>query len=75
VGANGGTLMDPREWLFDKRVLRRNLDKGVLTWKSYKEYLKTLSDQEGEADALEIETRAHADEASGRGSAKAGAGD
>jgi len=57
--------MDPREWLFDKRVLRRNLDKGVLTWKSYKEYLKTLDDQEAEADALLIETRAHAEEAPG----------
>jgi len=57
--------MDPREWLFDKRVLRRNLDKGVLTWKSYKEYLKTLDDQEGEADALQIETRAHAEDAPG----------
>jgi hypothetical protein len=67
--------MDPREWLFDKRVLRRNLDKGVLTWKSYKEYLKTLSDQESGADALEIEARVHADEAAGRGSAKAGAAD
>jgi hypothetical protein len=34
VGANGGTRMDPREWMFDKRVLRRNLDKGALTWKA-----------------------------------------
>ena len=29
--------MDPREWLFDKRVIRRNLEKDVLTLKAYKE--------------------------------------
>jgi hypothetical protein len=49
--------MDPREWLFDKRVVRRNLDKGVLTWKSYQEYLKALSNQESEAEALVLEGR------------------
>jgi len=66
--------MDPREWLFDKRVVRRNLDKGVLTWKAHKEYLKGLSDQEKEADALVIEARVRADEAAdGRGQGKAGA--
>jgi len=55
--------MDPREWLFDKRVVRRNLDKGVLTWKAHKEYLKGLSDQEGAADTLAIEPRARVEEA------------
>ena len=68
--------MDPREWLFDKRVLRRNLDRGVLTWKSYKEYLKGLSDQQAEADVLQIEARGHADApAEGRGPARAAAKD
>ena len=53
--------MDPREWLFDKRVLRRNLDKGALTWKTYKEYLKGLDNQEEAADTLEIESRTRGD--------------
>ena len=53
--------MDPREWMFDKRVVRRNLDRGVLSWKSYKEHLKGLDNQEGETELLEIEPRAHAE--------------
>jgi hypothetical protein len=57
--------MDPREWLFDKRVVRRNLDKGVLTWKAYKEYMKGLPALDAEAESLEIEARAHAGEAAG----------
>jgi hypothetical protein len=66
--------MDPREWLFDKRVVRRNLDKGVLTWKAHKEYLKGLSDQEREADTLVIEPRARAEGAADdRDQGKAGA--
>jgi hypothetical protein len=52
--------MDPREWLFDQRVLRRNLDKGVLTWKAYQEYLKALPNRESEADSLTLEGRARA---------------
>ncbi|MCK9459328.1 MAG: hypothetical protein M0R80_06780 [Proteobacteria bacterium] len=66
--------MDPREWMFDKRVLRRNLDKGALTWKAYKEYLKGLDDQEAGADTLEIESRARADGAAdGRDAGRSGA--
>lgn len=66
--------MDPREWMFDTRVLRRNLDKGALTWKTYKEYLKGLDDKAGGADRLEIESRARADGAAdGRGTGKSGA--
>jgi hypothetical protein len=36
--------LDPREWLFDKRVVMRNLDKGVLSVKGYEEYMSTLPD-------------------------------
>jgi hypothetical protein len=50
--------MDPREWLFDQRVLRRNLDRGVLTWKAYQEHLKALPSREAEAEALMMENRA-----------------
>ena len=52
--------MDPREWLFDQRVLRRNLDKGVLTWKAYQEYLKALPSRDAEAESLSLEGRARA---------------
>lgn len=66
--------MDPREWLFDRRVLRRNLDKGVLTWKSYQEYLKALSDQQEDAEALVLEGRQAGASAAPEG-AGAGGGD
>jgi len=49
--------MDPREWLFDKRVVRRNLDKGVLTMKSYKEYLKGIDDLKDGYELVEIDAR------------------
>jgi hypothetical protein len=67
--------MDPREWLFDKRVVRRNLDKGVLTTKAYKEYLKGLPALDGEIEELEIEARLRAGElADGRGESSGNAG-
>ena len=46
--------MDPREWLFDKRVVRRNLDKGVLTMKAYREYLKGTPNLDGEYEVLDL---------------------
>lgn len=48
--------MDPREWLFDKRVVRRNLDKGVLTMKAYRDYLKTTSDLKDGYDVIDVNT-------------------
>lgn len=47
--------MDPRKWLFDTRVVRRNLDRGVLTWKAYKEHLKSTPDLEGEYEVIDFE--------------------
>jgi len=47
--------MDPREWLFDKRVVRRNLDKGVLGIKAFNDYLKSLDDLDGDYDLVELE--------------------
>jgi len=67
--------MDPREWLFDQRVLRRNLDKGVLTWKAYQEYLKALPNRESEADSLTLDARARAASESPSQAASANAGD
>ena len=47
--------MDPREWLFDKRVIRRNLERGVLTWKSYKEYMKSTPNLVDEYEVIDLE--------------------
>ena len=47
--------MDPRKWLFDTRVVRRNLDRGVLTWKAYKEHLKAMPDLDGEFEVIDFE--------------------
>jgi hypothetical protein len=49
--------MDPKEWLFDKRVIRRNLEKGVLTWKSYKEYMKSTSNLENEYELIDLDAK------------------
>ncbi len=49
--------MDPREWLFDKRVVRRNLDRGVLTMKAYKDYLKSTDDLEGHYEELVLDAK------------------
>lgn len=53
--------MDPREWLFDKRVVRRNLDKGVLNIKAFNDYLKTLDNLESEFEYIEVDPRDKAD--------------
>jgi hypothetical protein len=47
--------MDPRKWLFDTRVVRRNLDRGVLTWKAYKDYLKSTPDLAGEYEVITLD--------------------
>ena len=49
--------MDPREWLFDKRVIRRNLEKGVLTLKAYKEYMKSTPNLVNEYDVIDLDAK------------------
>ena len=49
--------MDPREWLFDKRVIRRNLEKGVLNLKSYKEYMKSTPDLANEYEVIDLDAK------------------
>lgn len=44
--------MDPHK--FDKRVIRRNLNRGVIALKDYKEYLSRLPDLEKECEAIEL---------------------
>ena len=34
--------MDPYVWLVDRRVVRRNLERGVITQQQYEQYLKKL---------------------------------
>jgi hypothetical protein len=54
--------MDPRKWLFDKRVVRRNLDEGVLSMKAYRDHLKQAPDLEGEYETLKLDEKKKADE-------------
>lgn len=56
--------MDPREWLFDKRVVRRNLDKGVLGVKVYNDYLKSLDDCGDEYEMVDLDAKPEDDEES-----------
>ncbi len=49
--------MDPREWLFDKRVIRRNLEKGVLTLKAYKEYMKSTPNLVNEYEVIDLDSK------------------
>jgi len=67
--------MDPRKWLFDTRVVRRNLDRGVLTWKAYKDYLKSMPDLEGEYEVISFEKDEEKGEARDPGAARSAATD
>lgn len=44
--------MDPHK--FDKRVIRRNLNRGVVALEDYKEYLNRLPDLEEKCEAIEV---------------------
>ena len=39
---------------FDKRILQRNLEKGLVTEKDYKKYLSGLKDLEQECDEIDL---------------------
>jgi hypothetical protein len=49
--------MDPRDWLFDRRVMRRNLEKNVLNIKALNEFLGELPDLAGECTPIETTSR------------------
>jgi hypothetical protein len=36
--------MNFQDWMFDKRVLERNIRRGLITRTDYRNYLKTLED-------------------------------
>lgn len=44
------------ETLFDKRVFKKNIGKGLLAEGDYKDYLKSLSDDSKNADTLKVFT-------------------
>ena len=39
---------------FDKRIVRRNVQKGVVTEKEYKKYISGLDDLEEECEAIDV---------------------
>jgi hypothetical protein len=49
--------MDPRDWLFDRRVMRRNLDKKVISMKALGEFLAELPDLDEECIQIETTSR------------------
>ena len=68
--------MEFQDWMFDKRVLKRNIRKGIVTREDYHEYLDSLEDLvdnvadpdedeelEGEKAAEDAEEEAAAEEA------------
>ena len=44
--------MDPK--LFDKRVVRRNIDKNLISRKDYDKWLAGLDDMEDECEPVEV---------------------
>jgi hypothetical protein len=51
-------MTDKNEKLFDRRVVERNIDKGLITRDEYEEYLEGLDDVEDRAEAIEAEFEA-----------------
>ncbi|MBN2525515.1 MAG: hypothetical protein JXR76_03915 [Deltaproteobacteria bacterium] len=48
--------MKEKRRLFDKRVIERNLDKGLLTQTEIMEYMANLPDMESESELLLLDT-------------------
>ena len=44
--------------LFDRRVVERNIDKGLITREEYEEHLESLEDAEDNAEPIEAEFEA-----------------
>ncbi|MEM7137512.1 MAG: hypothetical protein AAF500_13075 [Myxococcota bacterium] len=41
--------------LVDKRIIERNIDKGLISKEEYEQHLRQLADQEGEYETVELE--------------------
>lgn len=47
--------MDPRDWTYDRRVIKRNIKKAVFTVKELQDHLGRLPDASENAEILSIE--------------------
>ena len=54
--------MDPKNWLLDKRVIRRNLKSGALDIKAHDKELKVLPDLQEASELLVFEGEEEAEE-------------
>ncbi len=45
--------MDPRSLLYDRRIIRRNLEKGQVSVEEHEQYLKDLKDLKEECEVID----------------------
>ena len=48
-------MSQSNEYLFDHRIVEKNIRKGLITRKQYEDHLKSLSDAEGNAEYVSLE--------------------
>ena len=46
--------MDAKDWLFDKRVVKRNLKKALYTIKEYRIYLDQITDSSANGEYIDM---------------------
>jgi len=46
--------MDPKDWMFDKRVIKRNLKKATYTIKEYQDHLAELPDSGEKGEYVDV---------------------
>ena len=51
-------MADKDDQLFDRRVVERNIEKGLVTREEYEDYLEGLDDTEDNAETIEAEFEA-----------------
>ena len=49
-------MTDTREQLVDKRIVERNIRKGLLSTQDFETYLESLEDLQGRFEMIRIET-------------------
>ena len=48
-------MAKPTEEMFDKRVVDRNIEKGLISKADHQKYLSKLSDREGDAEWVDMD--------------------
>lgn len=48
-------MSQSNEYLFDHRIVEKNIRKGLITRKQYEDHLKSLSDAESNAEYVSLE--------------------